>query len=104
MDIFILIAAVSNPGVPRSTRKPRMSSGLSPSSLAQTTARSAMGALVIQVLAPFNRNPSLTVRAEARREVGSEPESGSVSPKQPIVCAAAMRGSQRFFCSSLPKR
>ncbi len=35
---------------------------------------------------------------------GSEPWSGSVSPKQPMTSPAAMRGSQVCFCSSLPKR
>ncbi len=33
---------------------------------------------------------------------GSLPESGSVSPKQPIASPAAMRGSHCCFCSSLP--
>jgi len=41
-------------------------------------------------------------RAEARIEAGSEPESGSVSPKQPIASPAAIRGSHSCFCSSEP--
>ena len=32
---------------------------------------------------------------------GSEPESGSVRPKQPSSSPAAILGSQRCFCSSL---
>ena len=44
------ILVVVKPSKPRSTMKPRMS----PSSLAQTTARSQTGELVIQYLAPFS--------------------------------------------------
>ena len=35
-------------------------------------------------------------------EDGSEPESGSVRPKQPIRSPAAMPGSHSCFCSSEP--
>jgi len=45
------ILPVVKPSKPRSTMKPR----ISPSSLAHTTARSAMGELVIQYLPPFRR-------------------------------------------------
>src|SRR3546814_9095461 len=53
-DLF----GVSKPGVPRSTMKPR----ISPSSLAQMIARSAIGALVIHVLPPLRTNPPATDR------------------------------------------
>ena len=33
---------------------------------------------------------------------GSEPRSGSVSPKQPTAVPAAIRGSHSCFCSSEP--
>ena len=33
---------------------------------------------------------------------GSEPESGSVSPKQPTASPLASRASQVRFCASLP--
>jgi len=33
---------------------------------------------------------------------GSEPWSGSVKPKQPIACPAAIAGSHRCFCASEP--
>ena len=33
---------------------------------------------------------------------GSEPKSGSVSPKQPIAVPCAIRGSHSSFCSSDP--
>ena len=38
-----------------------------------------------------------------RIEDGSDPESGSVSPKQPMNSPAAMPGSHCCFCSSEPK-
>jgi len=44
---------VSKPFVPRSTTKPAIDSALS-SSLAQTTATSAKGALVIHILLPVS--------------------------------------------------
>src|SRR5271169_2194633 len=47
-DSLPSIVGVEKPLVPRSTMKPR----ILPSSLAQTTAMSATGELVIQVLAP----------------------------------------------------
>ncbi len=50
-DSLSPIVVVEKPSKPRSTTKPR----ISPSSRAHTTARSAMGALVIQYLAPFSR-------------------------------------------------
>ncbi len=46
-----VIAGVASPPAPRSTRKPRTT----PSSFAHTSATSAIGALVIQVFAPFSR-------------------------------------------------
>jgi len=53
------------------------------SSLAQMTKTSAMGELLIQVLEPFRTKPPSTGFARVRIEDGSEPASGSVSPKQP---------------------
>ena len=70
--------------------------------LAQTTKTSAIGALEIQVLAPETRKPPSTVLARAVMLPGSEPESGSVSPKQPIASPLASRGSQVRFCASVP--
>ena len=48
--IFPSIFGVEKPAMPRSQMKPRISSA---SSLAQTTATSAMGELVIHILVPF---------------------------------------------------
>ncbi len=86
------------PGVPFSTRKPRM-----PSSVwAHTTATSAMEPLVIHCLAPLSTQPSPSRRAVVRMPPGLEPKSGSVSPKQPTASPAAKAGSQRSFWASEP--
>ncbi len=58
--------------------------------------------LVIHILVPFSTHPSAVRRAVVRMAAGSDPASGSVSPKQPINSPAAMPGSQRSFCSSEP--
>src|SRR5215475_9884778 len=49
-DIFLRMLLVSNPGVLRSTKKPRTVFGSSSSSLAQTTATLQIGAFVIHIL------------------------------------------------------
>ena len=70
---------------------------------AHTTATSATEPLVIHILAPSRiQSPDGSVRATVRMDEGSEPESGSVSPKQPIRSPAAIPGSQRCLCSSEP--
>ena len=70
---------------------------------AQTTATSATEPFVIHILAPLRiQSPDASVRAKVRIDDGSEPESGSVSPKQPIRSPAAMPGSHCCFCSSEP--
>src|SRR5207244_5031732 len=79
---------VANPLVPRSTMKPRMTL----SSFAQTTAMSAMGELLIHVFAPVRTNPPLAFSARVTMEPGSEPWSGSVSPKQPTISPRASFG------------
>ena len=63
------IFGVLKPCVPRSTTKPR----IAPSSFAHTTARSAMGALVIQLLVPFRTKPSSDATARLAMAPGSEP-------------------------------
>ena len=72
--------------------------------LAQITARSAMLPLVIHILVPSSCQPSAVRVALVRMAAGSEPASGSVSPKQPIRSPAAMPGSHLSFCSSEPYR
>ncbi len=88
------------PFAPRSRMKPRMT----PSSvLAQTTAISAMGALVIQLFEPDSRNPPSTARARVTMLPGSEPWSGSVNPKQPTSSPEARPGKYLLRCAAVPK-
>ena len=85
--------------MPRSTRKPRIPSSV----CAQTTAMSAIEPLVIHILVPERtQSPAARRRARVRIAAGSLPASGSVSPKQPIALPAAISGSHRRRCSSLP--
>ena len=98
-EILWWTSCALNPAMPFSTRNPRMPSS---SVRAHTTATSASDPLVIHILVPEMTQSSPSRRARVRIEPGSEPESGSVSPKQPISSPSAMPGSQRCFCSSLP--
>jgi hypothetical protein len=82
------------------TTKPRTPSSV----LAHTTATSAIEPLVIHIFVPLRTQSPPSRRARVRIEPGSEPESGSVSPKQPIASPAAIRGSHSSFCSSEPQR
>ena len=76
-----------------------------PSSLrAHTTATSATEPLVIHIFEPLSTQPEDVFFARVRMPAGFDPASGSVRPKQPIVSPAAIPGSQRSFCSSLPQR
>ena len=82
-----------------STMKPR----IAPSSvLAHTIAMSAIVPFVIHIFAPFRIQSDPSRRACVRMEPGSEPASGSVSPKQPMISPVCIGGSQRSFCSSEP--
>ena len=95
-------SAAVNPGVPFSTRKPRMPSPVR----AHTTATSARVPLVIHCLLPFSTQsppPEPARRAVVRIPPGLEPKSGSVKPKQPIASPVARRGIQRSFCCCEPK-
>ena len=78
---------------------------MAPSSVrAQTVATSAMVPFVIHILAPLRIQSEPSRRAWVRIEPGSEPASGSVSPKQPIASPVCIGCSQRCFCSSEPHR
>ncbi len=92
------MSRVSNPFVSRGTTKPRIPSSV----CAQTTARSAMPPFVIHIFVPDRTQSSPSRRACVRMPLGSLPKSGSVKPKQPMSSPAAMGGSHRFFCSSVP--
>ena len=77
---------------------------LSSSLRAHTTATSATEPFVIHIFEPLSTQPSPERFARVRIAAGFEPASGSVSPKQPSASPAAIFGSQRSFCSSLPQR
>ena len=89
-----------SPFIPRSRMNPRMSPA---SSFAHTTSTSASGELVIQVFDPFSTYPPSTRFARERIDAGSDPASGSVSPKQPTH--SPLRSLGRYFCrcASEPK-
>lgn len=105
-DHLWVISGAEKPGVPAGTRNPLMSpppaSPPSPSVRAQTTATPATEPLVIHILRPVSTQSVPSRRARVRMPDGSEPWSGSVRPKQPMVSPAAIAGSQRSFCSSEP--
>ena len=90
------------PRVSVGTMKPLMGFSPSSSARAHTIARSAIPPLVIQSLSPFSTQSDPRRRAVVRMPPGSEPKSGSVSPKQPIASPRAIRGSHSCFCSSDP--
>ena len=93
------ISGALKPGVPFSTRKPRMP----PSVWAQTTATSATVPLVIHIFVPLMRHlPPGSRTALVSMPPGLEPKSGSVRPKQPMASPVASLGSQRRFWASLP--
>ncbi len=72
------------------------------SSFAQTSSTSAIGELLIQVFDPFSTKPPSTFLARVRIEAGSEPASGSVSPKQPTNSPVRSLGRNFCFWSSEP--
>ena len=74
-----------------------------PSSVcAHTVATSARLPLVIHIFVPLRIQSSPSRLARVRMFAGSEPKSGSVSPKHPTASPAAIRGSHSSFCSSEP--
>src|SRR5690606_8257055 len=97
-DALCLISWASKPGVSVGTMKPLMPSSVR----AQMIATWARLPLVIHILDPLMIQSEPFRRAWVRMDAGSEPESGSVKPKQPITSPAAIRGSHSCFCSSEP--
>ncbi len=57
---------------------------------------------MIHIFVPESTQSSPSRLALVRMRPGSEPASGSVSPKHPITSPRAIGGSQRCFCSSEP--
>src|SRR6185437_10305879 len=92
------ISEDENPGVPFSTRNPRIPSSVR----AHTIATSATEPFVIHVFSPLitQQEPCLTARVSI--PAGFEPKPGSVKPKHPSASPVCSFGSQRCFCSSLP--
>ena len=72
------------------------------SSFAQTTAISAIVPFVIHILAPLRIQCLPSLWALVVIERGSDPASGSVSPKHPINFPEASFGRYSIFCSSEP--
>ena len=99
-DPLCLISGAEKPDVAVGTTKPRMPSSVR----AQTTATSAIVPLVIHIFRPLSTQSVPSRRAVVRIDAGSEPASGSVSPKQPIASPAAIFGSHSCLCASLPNR
>ena len=97
-DSFWRMSRLVKPGVPRGTRNPRTPSPVR----AQTVATSARLPLVIHILAPFRIQSPPSRTAWVRMLPGSDPASGSVSPKQPTARPDASRGSHSSFCSGEP--
>ena len=91
-------AGADRPFQPFSKMKPRI---WPLSSLAQTTNTSAIGLLVIHILAPFMMKPPSTGLARVSMLAGSEPWLGSVRPKQPTHSPVASLGRNFCFCASL---
>ncbi|CKR66637.1 Uncharacterised protein [Mycobacterium tuberculosis] len=87
------------PGVSVGTMNPRIPSSVA----AHTIATSATEPLVIHILPPVITQSGPSRRARVFIAAGSEPTSGSVSPKQPSRSPVAMPGSHCRFCSSEPK-
>src|SRR5581483_4311726 len=69
---------------------------------AQTVATSATVPFVIHIFDPFKIQSEPSRRAVVRIDPGSEPESGSVRPKQPMIEPSCMPVRKRCFWSSEP--
>ena len=98
-ESFLWISGAEKPGMSFSTMNPWIASS---SVRAHTIAMSAIVPFVIHIFAPFRIQSEPSRRACVRIEPGSEPASGSVSPKHPITSPVCIGGSQRSFCSSEP--
>src|SRR5260370_16225304 len=86
------------PGVPFSTRKPRI---FSSSHLAQTTATSAMEPLVIHIFSPLSTYLLPFFTARVSMPPGFHPNSGSGKPNHPMTFPGSRHGAHLSFCASL---
>src|ERR1700733_7110236 len=96
------MAGADSPFQPFSRMKPRISSLPSSSSFAHTTNTSAIGEFEIHIFDPDSEKPPFTFLARVVMLAGSEPEFGSVRPKQPIHSPVASFGRYFSFCASVP--
>jgi hypothetical protein len=70
---------------------------------AKTTNSPAIGALVMNRLAPLITHSPESRTARVRSPAGLEPAPGSVRAKDATTSPEASRSSQAAFCSSVPK-
>ena len=70
--------------------------------LAKTTVTSAIGPLVMNILAPFRMYVSPFLTAVVWIEAASEPALGSVRPMAPIHSPVASLGRYFSLCASVP--
>ena len=70
---------------------------------AATTKTSPTPACVMKILDPFNTKWSPLSTANVWVPPASDPAPGSVRPNPPSTFPAASKGTNRFFCSSVPK-
>src|SRR3546814_8246996 len=96
-DLF----GADSPFIPFSSKKPRIAPSCA-SDFAHTTNTSAIGELVLHILAPLRRYPPSIFSARVRIPPGSLPASVPVSPKQPTSSPEVSSGRNFRFCSSLP--
>src|SRR5262249_57349165 len=92
-DSFLSILRGGTRRTPRGTRKPRIPCWVE----AHTTAMSAIDPLVIHILEPDSIQSEPSRVARVFMLDGSLPWSGSVRPKHPTACPAAIRGSHSVF-------
>src|SRR3984957_4818537 len=100
-EYFPCTSQALNPGVPFSSRKPRI---LPSSHFAQISATAASEPLVIHIFSPFRTYLSPFFTARVNMPPGFEPNCGSVNPKHPIALPCCNSGSHFSFCASEPNR
>ena len=99
---FFIGFEISYPGVPFGTMMLEISS--SPvRAVIVTQAVMSVPALVMKIFEPFTTHSPSRSSACVRVAPASEPAPGSVNPNAESFLPAASSGSQRCFCSSLPK-
>src|SRR5690606_15263223 len=93
-DHLFKVSGVEKPSIPLSTIIRRI---FPSSSLAQTTAISAIGELVIHIFAPFKTLCEPLSTTLVSIPAGFDPWLGSVNPKQPTISPVANFGKYFFL-------